>query len=159
DMLTQERAEELFGDDAGRMLGSLLASSGPVRDALAATITGPQARRAALTHERLNEINESDLPDAWAAILIRAAATPRSSALHGREGILSPIEAQNAALAHRVLSSGERAAVGELVARAQVKGRIDASPAQALILKSLAARRAAFAELDERIRGQAIHEL
>src|SRR5262249_40279834 len=101
----------------------------------------------------------SDLPDDWAAILIRAAGTPRSSALNGREGILSPIEAQNAALAYRVLSAGERDAIAALVGRARVEGRVDASPAQALILKALAARRTAFAELDEGIRSKAIDEL
>jgi hypothetical protein len=159
DLLTPDRAVELFRDDADRMRACILASQGPARHALTAVIAGPQARRAALAYERLIQINGSDLPDAFAAILIRAAGTPRSAGVNGREGILSPIEAQNAALAHRVLWPSERDALAELMSGAQVAGREDASPAQALILKALAARRMAFADLEQATRTKALGEL
>jgi hypothetical protein len=135
------------------------ASSSPARDALTAAMTGRQAKRAALTHERLLRVDGSDLPAEWAAILIRAAGTPRSTGVNGREGILSPLEAQNAALAYRALSPCERDALAELVGRARVTGHADASPAQALILKALAARRASFADVDPAARSDALHEL
>src|SRR5690242_7769069 len=56
DLITPDRAVELFGDNADRMRGCILASSGPARRALTAMITGPQARRAALAYERLLQI-------------------------------------------------------------------------------------------------------
>src|SRR5262245_1223127 len=46
DLITPDRALELFGDSAERLRACILASRGPARHALTATITGPQARRA-----------------------------------------------------------------------------------------------------------------
>src|SRR5262245_66656936 len=120
---------------------------------------GPQARRAALTYERLRRLGsgntgaaekapESGLPEAWAAILVRGTGTPRSKGRNGREGILSPLEAENAALAHREVSPEERARVDALLSAARVAEQDDASPAQALTLKALAARRRAISSGD-----------
>src|SRR5690349_14199073 len=66
DLLTPDRAVELFRDNAEKMRASILASQGPIRHALTAAITGSQARRAGLAYDRLIRINGSDLPDAFA---------------------------------------------------------------------------------------------
>jgi len=158
-LLTAGRAQELFGDQAEAKRSRLLAAKGPVRDALAATLGGPQARRAGLAYERIVEAGPTELPAEWTAILIRAAGTPRSARENGREGILSPLEAQNAALAYHGLSAAEREALKQLVAGAAPAKGEEAWPAQALILKALAARRTALAGADAAIRGKAMAEL
>ena len=106
-------------------------AKGIVEDALSAVMGGPQAKRATLTYERLRRlaVAGSELPDAWAAILVRGAGTPRSAGRNGREGVLSPLDAQNAALAHRVLSAEEREAIDALLRGARVEGQdLDGNP-------------------------------
>jgi hypothetical protein len=159
DLVTPERAQQLFGDRAADLRACLLEAQGPAREALIAKMAGPLAKRAALSYQRLTRIDASELPDEWAAIIVRAAATPRSTSINGREGIVSPIDAQNTALAYHELSPAERDTVACFVRRACVAGQADASPAQALILKALGARRAALTGGNPSLRNQALAEL
>lgn len=159
EVLTPERAVALFGEGADDARARLLEAQGPVRDALAAAIAGPQGKRAAQAYERLAGLDGNTLPPEYAAALVRGVGTPRSSAANGREGILTPIEAQNAAAAWGELSPGERDSVAALLSGTAVAGQTDASPAQALILKALAARRTAFAADDLDSHVQALTEL
>src|SRR5262249_44816473 len=148
DTLTPELARALFGAEGEAVCADCLRAQGQVRDALAAVIGGANGKRAVLAYQRVDARAPGSMPPQDVAPIVRAAGTARSSAMNGREGIVGPIEAENAALALRDLSPDERATVSGLIDAADIRGSADPSAAQALILKAIAARRAIFCSGD-----------
>ncbi len=158
-----DAVRRMYGAPWANRLAACMPPEGPAREALFAAYASPNLKRAIATTEKIAASGAS-LPPQYKAALIYGSGATRSSGLNGREGVLSPIQAGNAARAFCGVRPAERTAIEGLLAKAGCRGAApapgaDALTEQALIMKALGARSGSITSADAGRRNLALNEL
>ncbi len=162
------RFEKAFGRHAAHYREVYDKASPEDRAALLRCMDGPNRWNAFATYEKLKGLQGQlatqgkTLPDDVVRSLTLGVGVPRTAAQNGREGLMGPSQAMQAARAYASLKPEDKARFDDLMAKAGQDQAgtpalgADANAERALLLKALAARRNEVASPDAATRKRAL---